>query len=185
MAAVGDAQVKERQIGVEEMKIKISTGDGEIFEVDKTAMKLMGTVQTMYEDLYGAGIRPDEASEPIPLPLVKSDIMKKIIIWVEHHKNLPEQTPVPPEYANYLMHDISDWEEEFFRMDQGDMFDVILAANYLNIKWLLDVGCKLVSNMIKGKNAEQIRALFDIENDFTPEEEAAIRRENDWCEDRG
>ena len=29
----------------------------------------------------------------------------------------------------------------------------------------------------------KIRATFNIENDFTPEEEEQIRRENAWCED--
>lgn len=45
--------------------------------------------------------------------------------------------------------------------------------------------------MIKGKQPEEIRKLFNIHNDFTPEEEAQIRRENvraaltqEWAEDR-
>lgn len=37
-----------------------------------------------------------------------------------------------------------------------------------------DVGCKTVANMIKGKTPEEIRKLFNIVNDFTPEEEVGI-----------
>jgi S-phase kinase-associated protein 1 len=38
--------------------------------------------------------------------------------------------------------------------------------------------------MIKGKSPEEIRKTFNIPNDFTPEEEDQIRRENEWAEDR-
>lgn len=37
-----------------------------------------------------------------------------------------------------------------------------------------DVGCKTVANMIKGKSPEEIRKLFNIVNDFTPEEEVRL-----------
>lgn len=37
------------------------------------------------------------------------------------------------------------------------LFEIILAANYLDIKPLLDVGCKTVANMIKGKTVRHCR----------------------------
>lgn len=55
------------------------------------------------------------------------------------------------------------------------------AANFLDIKSLLDLTCQKVADMIKGKQPEEIRKIFNIENDFTPEEEAKIREENQWA----
>ncbi|RVX03249.1 SKP1-like protein 11 [Vitis vinifera] len=43
----------------------------------------------------------------------------------------------------------------------------VLAANYLNIKSLLDLTCQTVADMIKGKTPEEIRKTFNIKNDFT------------------
>ena len=37
------------------------------------------------------------------------------------------------------------------------LFELILAANYLDIKSLLDLTCAKVASMIKGKNTEEIR----------------------------
>ncbi|OWM88532.1 hypothetical protein CDL15_Pgr002299 [Punica granatum] len=55
------------------------------------------------------------------------------------------------------------------------------AANYLNIKGLLDLTCQTVVDMIKGKTPEEIRKAFNIKNNFTPEEEEEVRRENQWA----
>lgn len=46
---------------------------------------------------------------------------------------------------------------------------------------LLDSCCQKIASMIRGKSVEEIRKLFNIENDFTPEEEAEIREENSWA----
>jgi len=54
----------------------------------------------------------------------------------------------------------------------------------MEIQCLMSAGCKTVANMIRGKSPEEIRKTFNITNDFTPEEEEQIRRENEWAEDR-
>ena len=45
---------------------------------------------------------------------------------------------------------------------------MILAANYMDIKSLLDLCCAKVASLIKGKTTEEIRKTFNIKNDFTP-----------------
>ncbi|BBH08056.1 hypothetical protein Prudu_020142 [Prunus dulcis] len=52
------------------------------------------------------------------------------------------------------------------------------AANFLNIKSLLDLTCQRIADMIKGKTPAEIRKTFNIKDQFTPEEEEEVRREN-------
>jgi len=66
------------------------------------------------------------------------------------------------------------------KYDQEMLFAVLLAANYLDIKALLQACCKATAELIKGKTPAEIRELFGIENDFTPEQEEKIRKENEW-----
>ena len=104
--------------------------------------------------------------------------------WCKHHANDPQPTGDDDSDSRKKTTDIEEWDQKFMQVDQEMLFEIILAANYMDIKALLDVGCKTVANMIKGKSPEEIRKTFNIQNDFTPEEEDQIRRENEWAEDR-
>ncbi|KAK7237895.1 hypothetical protein SO694_0002244 [Aureococcus anophagefferens] len=83
------------------------------------------------------------------------------------------------------MHEVvQEWYANYVDVDQELLFELILAANYMDIKRLdLTRRRATVASMIKGKTPEEIRKTFNIVNDFTPEEEAQVREENKWCEE--
>jgi len=156
--------------------VKLESSDEQVFEVDLAIAKMSVTVQHMLEDLDA------ESDAPIPLPNVTGKILGKVIDWAKYHKEHPD--PVSDEKKDEKRtDDIIPWDKEFCDVDQPTLFELILAANYLDIKPLLDLTCKTVANMIKGKTPEEIRKTFNIKNDFTPEEEEQIRKENEWCMD--
>ncbi|KFB39175.1 S-phase kinase-associated protein 1-like [Anopheles ziemanni] len=159
--------------------IKLQSSDGEVFDTDVQIAKCSGTIKTMLEDL-GMDEGDDEV---VPLPNVNSAILRKVLQWATFHKD----DPIPVEdddSKEKRTDDISSWDADFLKVDQGTLFELILAANYLDIKGLLDVTCKTVANMIKGKTPEEIRKTFNIKNDFTPAEEEQVRKENEWCEEK-
>jgi len=134
-------------------------------------------IKNMLEDV-------GEIDQAIPIPNVNENVLKKVIEWCEHHRTDPPPPADDDSDSRKKSSDIEEWDQKFMQVDQEMLFEIILAANYLDIKPLLDVGCKTVANMIKGKSPEEIRKTFNIQNDFTPEEEEQIRRENEWAEDR-
>ena len=158
--------------------VKLQSSDGDAFEVEKIVACMSNTIKTMLEDLDIA----DDDDEVIPLPNVKSKTMKLVLKWAEHHKNDP--APDDDDNKEKRTDDISSWDKYFLNLDQVDLFELILAANYLDMKGLLDVTCKTVANMIKGKSSEEIRKKFNIKNDFTEEEEEQIRKENSLLEEK-
>ena len=78
---------------------------------------------------------------------------------------------------------VQSWYAEFVDLDQELLFEIVNAANYMEMKPLLDLTCAAVASLIKGKSPADIRKTFNIVNDFTPEEEAQVREENKWCEE--
>jgi len=109
--------------------IKLQSSDGEVFDVDVEIAKLSVTIKTMLEDL---GMDEDD-EEVVLLPNVNSTILKKVIQWATYRKDDPP-TPDDDENKEKRTDDISSWDADFLKVDQGTLFELILAANYLDIK---------------------------------------------------
>jgi len=161
-------------------KVLLQSSDGVQVQVDREVAERSILLKNMIEDLGEENV----GSQPVPLPNVNEAVLRKVIEWCEHHRKDPIQTNDDESESRKKTTDIEEWDQKFMQVDQEMLFEIILAANYMDIKNLLDVGCKTVANMIKGKSPEEIRKTFNITNDFTPEEEEQIRRENEWAEDR-
>jgi S-phase kinase-associated protein 1 len=166
---IGNNNIDEK----EDNEIYLLSNDNVKFKVDKEVAEKSVLIKNMLEDIGDSDL-------PIPLPNVNSNILKKVIEWCKKYK---DDHIIQDDQQNRNT-DINEWDQKYMDVDQETLFDIILASNYLDIKALLDIGCKTVANMIKGKSAEEIRRTFNIVNDFTPEEEAQIKKENEWAEDR-
>eukprot|EP01120_Amphizonella_sp_Union-15-10_P000994 TRINITY_DN11061_c0_g1_i1.p1 TRINITY_DN11061_c0_g1~~TRINITY_DN11061_c0_g1_i1.p1 ORF type:complete len:165 (-),score=41.33 TRINITY_DN11061_c0_g1_i1:94-588(-) len=156
--------------------VKLQSSDDKPFDVPMEVAQMSLTIKNMIEDICPDG------ETPIPLPNVSGKILEKVIEYCKHHH--ANHTTDEKKDNEKRTDDITPWDQEFCKVDQATLFELILAANYLDIKPLLDLTCKTVANMIKGKTPEEIRKTFNIKNDFTPEEEEQVRKENEWCEER-
>eukprot|EP00850_Spirogloea_muscicola_P022793 SM000312S11986 [mRNA] locus=s312:85649:86367:+ [translate_table: standard] len=150
-------------------KVTLRSSDNETFEVDRAVAEESETVKSMIED---TGV-----DNTIPLPNVSSKILAKVIEYAKFHVGAQQEDNKQAASED----EVKTWDQDFVKVDQPTLFDLILAANYLNIKSLLDLTCQTVADMIKGKSPEEIRKTFNIKNDFTPEEEEEVRRENQWA----
>lgn len=160
--------------------VTLVSNDDVKMTVDRPVAERSMLLKNMLDD-FGAVGTPDT---DIPIPNVNEAVLKKVLEWCEHHRNDKPTADADDDSTRRKSTEIEEWDQKFMQVDQEMLFEIILAANYLDIKALLDVGCKTVANMIKGKSPEEIRKTFNIQNDFTPEEEEQIRRENEWAEDR-
>ncbi|KAK0738449.1 E3 ubiquitin ligase complex SCF subunit sconC [Schizothecium vesticola] len=161
-------------------RINLQSNDGITIEVDRAVAERSILIKNLIDDLGVEAVTPQT---PIPITNVNDSVLRKVLEWCEKHR--ADQPSAEEENdSRKKTTEIDEWDMKFMQVDQEMLFEIILAANYLDIKALLDVGCKTVANMIKGKSPDEIRKTFNITNDFTPEEEEQIRRENEWAEDR-
>merc|ERR1711970_302702 len=148
---------------------------------DECEFKVPAQVAIMSETVKSMmGVEDDEEivdapEAAIPLPAVEGEILKLVLKYCNYHF---ENKETKEDEKN-------NWDQEFVKVDDDTLFSLILAANYLDIKSLLDLTCKTVADYIKQcKTPQEIRRRFNIKNDFTPEEEEEVRKENAWCEER-
>uniref|UniRef100_A0A0E0B0M3 SKP1-like protein n=1 Tax=Oryza glumipatula TaxID=40148 RepID=A0A0E0B0M3_9ORYZ len=150
-----------------EKMILLVSSDGEKFELSEAAASLSKTLGNMIED--------DCATNgAIPLANVASDILAKVVEYCNKHAAAAAVKASGEE-------ELRKFDAEFVKIDRKKLFGLINAANFLNMPCLLELTCQRVADLIKDMMPEQVREVFGIENDFTPEEEAEVRNENAWA----
>ncbi|OAY53009.1 SKP1-like protein 3 [Manihot esculenta] len=120
-------------------KITLRSSDDEIFEVDEEVLLECQTIKHMIDDGCANSI--------IPLPNVTGRIMVKVIEYCKRHLEVAEDKdeifPIDGHQA------LKDWDTEFVKEVKKDhtvLFGLIMAANYLDMKNLMDLLCKSVAN---------------------------------------
>ena len=161
-----------------ERLVHLISQEGEQFNVPVDIAKMSELVKTMFDT-----DQPEDEVQEIPLPNVKTSILSKVIEFLSHYKGEPMTEIEKPLKSSNMNEVVQEWYADFVNVEQEILFELILAANFMDIKPLLDLTCATVASMIKGKTPEEIRQHFKIVYDFTEAEEAKVREENKWCEE--
>jgi S-phase kinase-associated protein 1 len=144
---------------------------------------------TQFIQDMGYNIKDVGGIGPIPIPNIMSDILKLCLDFLEHHMNDKDMSEEEKEKWKSSL--LTGWDARFADMKTPDgkvdiekIFKLILAANFLDIKLLLDTMCKAVAHLLRGKTDEETRLMFGINEPFTKEEEDEVRKNNPWCDDK-
>ena len=131
--------------------LKLQSSDGVIFSVDQATVEKMVTIQTMidHED------EDSDSDEVIPVPTVKAEVLEKIIQWTGSSEQEKET---------------ENWSQQYFNFELEKMFEIIIAADYLEVKNLLNESCRNVLinydwKIIEGEPAEVLTPLVHHEEE--------------------
>ncbi|KAK3022070.1 hypothetical protein RJ639_047338 [Escallonia herrerae] len=140
------------------------SSDGQEFIVEESVILQSLTIKNMVDD--------DCAKGKIPLPNVDGKCLAKVIEYCKAHADQGAEEE-----------DTKEFNMETSRLGHNDrfgpVFDLLLASNYLNIRGLLDKCSQRVADMTEEKQPQEIRKIFDIKKDFTPDEEEEVRKGNE------
>lgn len=125
----------------------------------------------MLEELKESGLDQN----PIPIPFDET-ILTKAFDFVKHELQVEQLPDIPKPVPSERLEDcVPQWFADYMRdLPLDDIYDLIACANYLDIKNLVELGCAKVGSLMKNLTITQLREMFHITNDFTPEEERTI-----------
>ncbi|KAG8380535.1 hypothetical protein BUALT_Bualt06G0025700 [Buddleja alternifolia] len=144
--------------------LTIRSSDDHEFVISESAAVLSETIKSLVEDGCAGNV--------IPLPNVDGKTLAKIITYLNKHA---DEAVSGEEKKRF--------DDEFFTGEEMNtiIFDVVLAANYLDIKNLFAMTTQKIADKIANKSVNYVRKLFGVENDFTPEEEQEIREKHAYA----
>lgn len=175
--------------------IQLKSLDGQVFEVPRDVAFRMEMVKNLVTEV-------ESTDEVIPLQNVKAKVLASIIEFCKHHaeveKSTKKEVALDDEEEEDEDYDedfdldekepkakpstVSDFDKQFVDVPQHELFELMLAANYLNVKDLLDLLIETVADMIVAcKDPAEIREKFNITNDLSPEDVEDIKKKNTWA----
>lgn len=123
-----------------------------------------------------------EPDKDIPIHNVSSNIFSKIVEYLNHYRLKKPQSLPKPLPATPLNKLLNAWDYNFISRELFVIFELITAANVLDIPGLVELCATKIASEIRGRSVEEIRNIFNIQNDFNSEEEQELIEENQWLE---
>jgi len=137
--------------------------DGKSFNVKKKFCKLSNFVMTI--------LKGDPSATEIEVRQVGSETLDNIVKYLNEHKG-EEPPPLPCPVRSTEMAQIVSvkWDAEFIdAFDKKAIFEIILGANYMDIKSLLHLGCAKIATLIKKLDQKEINRIIEEEEKWQKE----------------
>ncbi|CAD6233873.1 GSCOCG00007367001-RA-CDS [Cotesia congregata] len=160
----------------------IITSDGESHRVARSMIIRWQTISELLE-------LSDDASNDIPLPNVSSDIFKLLKIWDSEHSYVKKGEEIPIKInCGYKCFNLEEKPRAFFKKihqeNKHKIFELIKAANYLNIPDLYRAACRFVAMIIKEKRtSDKIREYLEFPTPSPRSGLVIVKYHNKWCEE--
>lgn len=137
--------------------LKLVSKDKKEFVVERKHAFISTLVKTSLEN--------DDKADEVPIPGVTGAILDLVVAYMKEHKGV-EPPIIEKPLRSKVMKDVCPHKPDADYIDKiGDnrqqLYDLILAANYMDIKSLLHLGCAKVASLIKGQPLEKIKEILD------------------------
>ncbi|CAD5213311.1 unnamed protein product [Bursaphelenchus okinawaensis] len=125
----------------------------------------------------------DNFDNPIEVPVSKISVATIMIVkeWMLAHKE--DGDMFKNETTSEWDSTLTESERAFFhKLSENELYELISAANFLDMPHLLDKACELVAGMVRGRSSEEIAQIFGL-NSLAAAKRNTVDVENQWLGD--
>ena len=143
--------------------LKLQCKTGEIVELDAEYAGLSGLLRNILENF--------DVEKPIEIEAATKESLEIAVRYLLNMKGVPVFEIPKPLKDKELWEYCSDFELELVEDKEIDYLVTLLdTANFMDIPNLMSIAAAQLAIEIMDKTPDEIRKLFNIECDFTPEE---------------
>ena len=134
-------------------------------------------IEDVEEDLQGGTV-------PVSLPNTAKDVAEQVAACCAHLEleGYGGAAATAEDRFTFRKTPLHGWRKDFVNVSMEMLIAMILAANFLDLPPMLDTCCKAVAEIVQGKTAAEVKAVFGIEGEYTDEEKEALLSEHPWLE---
>ena len=133
-----------------EGKVKVITEEGTEVEIDTKIAEMSKLIKEILDG------KDDDDDESIPIPNVKEATLTKVVEFCQHHLEDPLPEIEKPLKTNNLSDVVPEFYGNYIDIEVEPLYELILAANYLDIRDLLELSCAKVASLMRGKTIPEI-----------------------------
>ena len=127
-------------------------------------------------------VKDTDPGDIIPLASVGKDALDKTVEYMQKMAEFKQAGTSDEDKQRW----IDDYKKAMEPQDQLPLlFQTMTAANFMNVKTLLDELCKFVADMIAQRTPNEILDYFNIKKDATWEEEQELIATHKWIDPEG
>uniref|UniRef100_A0A6B2LLW6 SKP1 component dimerisation domain-containing protein n=1 Tax=Arcella intermedia TaxID=1963864 RepID=A0A6B2LLW6_9EUKA len=157
------------------------SSDEKLVSMSLQAARMSKTISNLLEDV-GLTV------ESVPLYNTSQHVLQKVKVYCDHHSEAhpaPAQ-PQPPKDKLEAITTMDSWDLKYLddinaeanqEFPFSHVLELLQAANYLDIPSLLDLVSNYVAKHCLGKDVDQVRRMFNMQEPFSPQEIEAVNQE--------
>lgn len=147
--------------------IQIVTENGDKHCVPLNIALQIGIIRDLMDDSESES-DDDSVERKIPIPTIPTLLFEKILEYLVLHQNNPAPKIVKPIIGDNLNAVVNDSDQGFINNlplnGDANVFDILEAANFLEIPPLVDLCLTKIAIAVRGKTLDQVREDFGIQH---------------------